>query len=137
MGGVLADSYDIEIQLVTKAVKIGRALKVDSIELRHTMEKTNFDQCQIKHFYIRPEQSSKVRMLIRLPESSEVLMKSFKSKLRSQIKKPMKEGLYSIIGGIELIDEFYNVFLVNMRDLGSPVHSKNLVKKNKQKSKKK
>ncbi len=54
-------------------------------------------------------------------------MKSFKSKLRSQIRKPIKEGLCAKIGGLELLDDFYDVFSVNMRDLGSPVHSKKLM----------
>ncbi len=69
----------------------------------------------------------KVRMLLELSETSEALMKSFKSKLRSQIKKTMKNGLISRLGGKELIDDFYKVFLINMRDLGSPVHSKALM----------
>jgi FemAB-related protein (PEP-CTERM system-associated) len=72
--------------------------------------------------------SQKVRMLLHLPQSSEILMKSFKSKLRSQIKKPIKEGLYSKISGLESLEDFYNVFLINMRDLGSPVHSKKLIR---------
>ncbi len=72
--------------------------------------------------------SHKVRMLLNLPESSEVLMKSFKSKLRSQIKKSVKEGLKAKIGNLELLDDFYKVFLINMRDLGSPVHSKKLMR---------
>ncbi len=55
-------------------------------------------------------------------------MKSFKSKLRSQIKKPIKEGLTAKVGGPELLEDFYKVFAINMRDLGSPVHSKNLMK---------
>ena len=54
-------------------------------------------------------------------------MKSFKSKLRSQIKKPIKEGLEAKVGGPELLEDFYKVFLINMRDLGSPVHSKKLM----------
>ena len=29
---------------------------------------------------------------------------------------------------LELLDDFYDVFLINMRDLGSPVHSKKLMK---------
>jgi len=71
--------------------------------------------------------SHKVRMVLTLPDSSRELMKSFKAKLRSQIKKPIKEGLLSKVGGLELLNDFYNVFLINMRDLGSPVHSKNLM----------
>jgi hypothetical protein len=40
----------------------------------------------------------------------------------------VKEGLTSKAGGIELLDDFYTVFSENMRDLGSPVHSKKLMK---------
>ena len=54
-------------------------------------------------------------------------MKSFKSKFRTKIKKPKKMGLNFRIGGVELLDNFYEVFLVNMRDLGSPVHSKKII----------
>ncbi len=54
-------------------------------------------------------------------------MKSFKSKLRSQIRKPINDGLYSKIGRLELLNDFYNIFSINMRDLGSPVHSKRLI----------
>ena len=53
-------------------------------------------------------------------------MNSFKSKLRSQIRKPIKEGVETRIGQSELLDDFYHVFAINMKDLGSPVHSKRL-----------
>ena len=85
--------------------------------------------CQTRERFLTiVTKSHKVRMLLELPESSAVLMKSFKSKLRSQIKKPLKEGLKNKIGGLELLDDFYHVFLKNMRDLGSPVHSKKLIR---------
>ena len=63
-------------------------------------------------------------MILDLPESSEALLAGFKSKLRSQIRKPIKEGLAVKVGGLELLDSFYKVFCINMRDLGSPVHSR-------------
>ncbi|AFT96196.1 hypothetical protein AMBAS45_13665 [Alteromonas macleodii str. 'Balearic Sea AD45'] len=68
--------------------------------------------------------NKKVRMLLDLPSSSEALMASFKSKLRSQIKKAEKNGL-TVSLGIEdhHILHFYDVYSKNMRDLGSPVHS--------------
>jgi FemAB-related protein (PEP-CTERM system-associated) len=68
--------------------------------------------------------SHKVRMILELPHSSQDLLSGFKSKLRSQLKKPVKEGLVFKTGSHELLDDFYEVFRVNMRDLGSPVHSK-------------
>lgn len=68
--------------------------------------------------------NSKVRMLLDLPESSEALMKGFKSKLRSQIRKAEKNGLHSQVGhNRQLLNQFYQVFAENMRKLGSPVHS--------------
>ncbi len=67
-------------------------------------------------------------MLLNLPDSSDALMKSFRSKLRSQITKSLKEGLTSRAGGLDLLEDFYKVFLVNMRDLGSPVHSVDLMR---------
>jgi lipid II:glycine glycyltransferase (peptidoglycan interpeptide bridge formation enzyme) len=47
-------------------------------------------------------------MLLKLPESSDELFKSYNAKLRSQIRRPQKEGMDSIIGGAELLDDFYN-----------------------------
>lgn len=67
----------------------------------------------------------KVRMILTLPDSSETLMAGFKSKLRSQIRKAEKNGLRFETGcSQQLLDHFYQVFVHNMRKLGSPVHSK-------------
>ena len=44
------------------------------------------------------------------------------------ILKPIKEGCTADVGNIDLLDDFYNVFSSNMRDLGSPVHPKKLFK---------
>ena len=67
-------------------------------------------------------------MLLSLPGSSAELFKSFKSKLRSQINRSVREGCTCRIGAQDLLDDFYKVFLINMRDLGSPVHSKELMR---------
>ena len=67
-------------------------------------------------------------MLLDLPDTSEQLMNSFKSKLRSQIRRPLKCGLKVKSGGLELLNDFYPVFAENMRDLGSPVHAKAFIK---------
>jgi len=129
LGGILADNEEIEKFLISEAINIAQKLRVNTIELRHTQPISclNSTSKSSKSCLITTR-SQKVRMLLHLPQSSEILMKSFKSKLRSQIKKPIKEGLYSKIGGLELLEDFYKVFLINMRDLGSPVHSKKLIR---------
>ena len=54
-------------------------------------------------------------------------MAGFKAKLRSQIRRPQKDGLTTVSGGMELLDDFYRIFAENMRDLGSPVHAKKFI----------
>ena len=142
LGGILAHDVVVEKALLSEAIKLGQQLKVKSIELRHTqplswlnetnsINSTHSTNPSNSMNPVDPityaTKSHKVRMLLDLPESSEKLMKSFKSKLRSQIRKPIKEGLNAKIGGLELLDDFYNIFSVNMRNLGSPVHSRKLM----------
>lgn len=132
-GGILASCRVSEKRLLSEAITFGREVGATRIELRHEQPLACWDE--IRALCIETSgkplktatRSHKVRMLLVLPESSEMLMKSFKSKLRSQIKKPLKEGLTSRIGGVELLEDFYRVFLANMRDLGSPVHSVKLM----------
>lgn len=66
----------------------------------------------------------KVSLKLRLGISQEEMLRGFKAKLRSQINKGMKNGLETRIGREEMLEPFYQVFSRNMRDLGSPVHSK-------------
>lgn len=68
-----------------------------------------------------PVKQHKVTFLLPLPLKQEVLFQSFKSKLRSQIRRPTKEGMFAVSGGVDLLDDYYNIFSINMRDLGTPV----------------
>lgn len=67
--------------------------------------------------------TKKCRMVLELPNNAEKLLRGFKSKLRSQIKRARKAELVIKCGDKELIKDFYTVLSINMRDLGSPVHS--------------
>lgn len=62
----------------------------------------------------------KITVVLPLPSSSDGLFQSFPSKLRSQIRRPMKEGL-TVRFGLDQCDPFYEVFARSMRDLGTPV----------------
>jgi FemAB-related protein (PEP-CTERM system-associated) len=44
--------------------------------------------------------------------------------VRNQVRKALKSGLEVSWSGPEGLDDFYDVFAENMRDLGSPVHSR-------------
>jgi len=128
-GGLLADDDNTEKMLLEEAIRLGRDLRAKNIELRHTHPifwPNGQGVAATGEAKIPEPMTHKVRMLLDLPESSAKLFETFKSKLRSQIRKPQKEGLMTVIGGAELLDDYYQVFSINMRDLGSPVHSKKL-----------
>ena len=63
----------------------------------------------------------KITVMLPLPDTVEALWeKTFKAKLRSQVRRPAKEGMTARSGLAEL-SAFYEVFARNMRDLGTPV----------------
>jgi len=61
-------------------------------------------------------------MLLDLPENPAVLLKNFGGKLRSQIRRPQKEGVVLAFGRGQ-VEPFYAVFSRHMRDLGTPTQS--------------
>ena len=65
----------------------------------------------------------KVTVLLDLPASRDVLWKSFDGKLRSQVRRPEKEGV-EVRFGADQMGAFYSVFARHMRDLGTPVQSR-------------
>jgi FemAB-related protein (PEP-CTERM system-associated) len=120
-GGPLADSSDIEKQLLLKALDILKAAGIKTLTIRSIQKFADIDPGLTKN-------KEKARMILELPESSDALLSSLKAKVRSQVKKPMKDGLSFQSGGLEFLNEFYPLFSENMRDLGSPVHSKKWLK---------
>jgi serine/alanine adding enzyme len=63
----------------------------------------------------------KVSVQLKLPSSLEEFWNTtLRAKLRSQIRRPEKEGMV-FRSGVEELDSFYQVFARNMRDLGTPV----------------
>jgi serine/alanine adding enzyme len=68
----------------------------------------------------------KVTVHLALPDDPAVLWKEgLPSKVRSQVRRPMKEGLEARFGSDQL-PTFYDVFARHMRDLGTPVLPRSL-----------
>lgn len=118
--GPLGDT-EVMKALVEKAVYLAKNLRAQSLELRLSEEPRWLNDNEKSDFHVF---SSKARMILTLPYGSNDLWSGFKPKLRSQIKRPQKEGLKAEIGGEELLDDFYMVFNLNMHRLGSPVHDR-------------
>lgn len=126
VGSVHADNPEIRSRLIQEALNLTKKLNSKTLEIRSSQANLLADAIFDWHVSVQTE---KVRMLLNLPNSSEELWQSFKSKLRSQINKAEKNGLTFSWGNREMLDGFYQVFSRNMHDLGSPVHSKKWIEK--------
>jgi FemAB-related protein (PEP-CTERM system-associated) len=113
-GGVIADDVAVRDALLLEASSRAAGLGAQYIELRH---------CGNSEL-AWPKKDHKVSMRLDLPTRFDDLMKTFSAKLRSQVRRGEKEGMTFHVGGQEMLDDFYQVFTRNMRDLGTPVYRK-------------
>ncbi len=112
-GGAIGNSPDAEQALMECAADLGRRLGIDHIECRDTLGRPGLDW---------PVRTDKAILKLALPSSAEELFRALGSKLRAQVRRPLKEGATVLHGGGELLNDFYSVFARNMRDLGTPVY---------------
>ena len=117
-GGICADHQNGRDQLLEESIRLAEKENVEFIEFRDAQ--FYGDGLTVK--------THKVSMHLPLPPSVDELWRSFPAKLRSQIIRPQKEGMVVRIGRFEELDGFYRVFSLNMRDLGTPVYSKQFFK---------
>lgn len=112
-GGILALDHTSGSALLAKAVGLRDAFKARYLELRHkdAMEP------------VGTLRQDKADMVLDLSPGHDSLWQAIGPKVRNQVRKAMKSGLTTKLGGSEFLDDFYGVYAINMRDLGSPVHS--------------
>lgn len=113
-GGLVADRADVRRALVERAVEETRSRRGSHLELRHS------DQ-------LCPElapKRHKVSMRLPLAADPERQWDALDRKVRNQVRKGEKSQLSVADGGAEAVDDFYEVFARNMRDLGTPVYTK-------------
>lgn len=73
-----------------------------------------------------PVSHRKITVFLDLPDDGmEPLWRGLSSKVRSQIRRPRKEGAIARFG-LQEIDAFFDVFSRHMRDLGTPTQSRQL-----------
>jgi serine/alanine adding enzyme len=118
VGGPLAIDEDATQQLLSKAAELADEQDVKFLELRNTRE--------IEHPRLTAARVDKKIMVRELPPTAEALLKSYKSEFRSKVLRGERNGVVFTFGGVDLLDDFHRVFSVCMRDLGTPVFSKEL-----------
>lgn len=112
--GVCADDNETGIALLDKAREIADDKKVQYMEIRQPDVKV----------YDLPSISDFISMRLNLADDEDVIWKdSLNTKARNQTRRAYKEGL-TVDLGREYLEDFYNVYSTNMRDLGTPVYPK-------------
>ncbi len=120
-GGVVAENEAVAELLIDKAAELADQLNVRYLELRH--------QHPVKHPALTQSRKDKVHMHLTLPATPGQLWDQVSAKVRNQVRKGQKQNFTVVWGKEELLGDFYRVFSENMRDLGTPVFSKNLFRK--------
>lgn len=120
VGGMLAAQEDVVQRLYDEAFVIVKRVRASSLEIRCRDKRVDTPRPGMQSIF----RTDKVSMILNLPGSSVALWDGFKSKLRSQVRKAEKNNLTFSWGEKKDIGDFYTVFSRNMRELGSPVHSR-------------
>ena len=111
-GGVCADNDEIKSLLRKKAIAQAKELKLGYVELRDSV--LGNDNWHVKeHYYTFRKE---------IDSDPDVNMKNIPRKQRAMIRKGIDAGLESRINNN--VDDFYRVYSVNMRNLGTPVYPK-------------
>lgn len=99
--------------LVQEAVTLGLRDNVKLMELRS----------RIPLPIDLPVSHRKITVVLKLRDTSDATFKRFDAKLRSQVRRPQKEGV-TVMFGSDQVEPFFHVFSRHMRDLGTPTQSK-------------
>ncbi len=111
-GGPLGTDAAVQ-ELVRYATELATRDSVKILELRSRTELP----------LTLPASHRKITVVLDIPDGgSEVLWKQLNAKVRSQVRRPQKEGI-SVKFGADQVTPFFNVFARHMRDLGTPTQS--------------
>lgn len=116
-GGLLTDSSEARDALFNYAVELATKFNCESIEFRNTKPLP----------YDLELRSGKMCMHLPLSLDPDEIWKSFKPKVRNQVRKAEKSNVIAIDGHLELLDDFYRVYTVRMHQLGTPCYPRKLI----------
>lgn len=110
-GGAIGENIMTENLLIDRAIEITENAGAKYLELRnnvHTESKLAID-------------TRYITLILKLDKNADVVWKGFNNKIRNAIRKSLNSELTISNGSVE---EFYGLYSKNMRDLGTPTHSK-------------
>lgn len=112
--GVLADDADAAAALLAKAGNLMSETRCRWVELRQAAALGAGLETR----------TDKIGLELALPGDAGALWDGFDAKVRNQVRKAERAGVALEQGGAALLGEFHAVYARNMRDLGSPPHSR-------------
>ncbi|MCH2171090.1 GNAT family N-acetyltransferase [Myxococcota bacterium] len=116
-GGPVTRSPEVAKALVDAALEAATVSAKGGLELRNRDAMSGLNS---------PSSTQRVDLVLSLENDEQTQWKTLRAKVRNQTRKSEKQGVVPVQGNdAALIDQFYEPFLVNMRDLGSPVHGRN------------
>lgn len=115
-GGPLTKCPAATDALCRRAVELAIEHGCGSLELRN-IDPIPYD------FHLRTDKTSLYFLLVDDPDE---LWHSFRPKIRNRVRKAEKSGIIAVRGGPELLDDFYRLWTIRMRQLGTPCYSRKL-----------
>jgi FemAB-related protein (PEP-CTERM system-associated) len=115
-GGPLATSPEVTETLYEYATELANQYKCDYIEFRNTVAIP-------QEMHLRTD---KICMHLPLATELEVVWKGLRPQIRNRIRQAEKSGIIVTNGHIEMLDEFYSLWTIRMRELGTPCYSRQL-----------
>lgn len=112
--GLVADSPEASEALLAETIRLARELKAEYVELRHRRESP----------VSWPAKTGKVTLECDVHPDPEESMRRLSTKMRTNVRRSLKLGLEAEFGREEFLGDFYDVFCLKMRELGTPVYSR-------------
>lgn len=118
-GGVLASDPEAVAALDEAAQALSRQLHVRYVELRYLGQGVTAHAGASIHETYRKE----------LPEDPDEVLGTIPRKARAEVRKARNRHEMTWVGGPELFDDFYELYCLNKRSLGSPVFRRSYFRK--------
>jgi len=112
--GIVADSPIAANALAEEAVRLAERTGAEYVELRHAQEAA----------LSWPAKTNKVTLVCDVFADPEENMQHLSTKMRTNVRRSLRSGLQAEFAGREFLDDFYEIFCLKMRELGTPPYSK-------------
>lgn len=113
-GGALASDASTEQRLIDEATALAERLGARHLELRYRGRAPEG----------MPAKANKITLVRPVEPDEEKMFAALPHKVRTDLRKAMKNDFQWEFGGAALLDAFYPIFARNMRDLGTPVYGR-------------